>query len=96
MSFIQFLAPFGPFCPKPVHELPSDNWNEFVPRLGEFGDDAIKTTEKTQTVGNKIVIDGISYAVTKKDDGYYIDEKEYLNWESDKEGEEREWENSRL
>ena len=26
-------------------------------------------------VGNKIVIDGISYAVTKKDDGYYIDEK---------------------
>ena len=44
-------------------------------KLGEFGDDAIKTTEKTQTVGNKIVIDGISYAVTKKDDGYYIDEK---------------------
>ena len=25
-----------------------------------------------------------------------LDEKEYLNWESDKEGEEREWENSRL
>lgn len=44
-------------------------------KLGEFGDDAIKTTEKTQKVGNKIVIDGISYAVTKKDDGYYIDEK---------------------
>lgn len=44
-------------------------------KLGEFGDDAIKTTEKTQKVGNKIVIDGISYAVTKKDDGYYIEEK---------------------
>lgn len=25
-----------------------------------------------------------------------LEEKEYLNWESDKEGEEREWENSRL
>ena len=25
-----------------------------------------------------------------------LDQKEYLNWESDKEGEEREWENSRL
>ena len=25
-----------------------------------------------------------------------LDEKEYLHWESDKEGEEREWENSRL
>lgn len=25
-----------------------------------------------------------------------LDEKEYLTWESDKEGEEREWENSRL
>lgn len=44
-------------------------------KLGEFGDDAIKTTEKTQKVGNKIVIDGISYAVTEKDDGYYIEEK---------------------
>ncbi len=44
-------------------------------KLGEFGDGAITTTEKTQTVGNKIVIDGTSYAVNKKDDGYYIDEK---------------------
>ena len=25
-----------------------------------------------------------------------LEEKEYLTWESDKEGEEREWENSRL
>lgn len=25
-----------------------------------------------------------------------LEKKEYLNWESDKEGEEREWENSRL
>lgn len=26
----------------------------------------------------------------------HLDEKEYLTWESDKEGEQREWENSRL